>query len=471
MKELDYIFNPASIAIVGASSEVDSATNTIFVEPLLDFGFKGPIYPINPKAERVMGLKAYPSLESVPGPVDYVICAVAAPLIPGIVQQCIDKKVKALHIFTAGFSEIGTEEGKKLEREIAEKARSGGVRIIGPNCFGISHPRSGLCSMPDMSKEPGPVAVVSQSAATARDLIEGGTRRGLKFSKVINYGNGCDLNETDFLDYLKDDPETEIIAVYLEGVRGRGFFPTLRETARRKPVVLLRGGKTEAGGQAARSHSGSLTTRQDVWEAVIRQAGVIPADDLDELEDILVTLYHAPRLEGKRVGLINFGGGFCVQAADEFEKAGLEVPALSSETISRLREFIPPVGTSVRNPLDVPPGVIWRASRLHRTISILAESPEIDFILVRMFIPASSHRKFPYLFEEQLEGVLRSNKLAKPLGVVFRFTGTLESAEMAVKLLAACSEAGILVYPSMGRAARAFSRVIAYNEKRRQECP
>jgi len=464
--ELDCIFNPSSIAIVGASSEADSATNTIFVEPLLDFGFKGPIYPVNPKAESVMGLKAYPSLKDIPGPVDYVICAVAAFLIPEVVRQCIEKGVKALHIFTAGFSETGTEEGRRLEQEIVEQARSGGVRVIGPNCFGISYARSGLCSMPDMSREPGTVAVVSQSAATARDITEGGTRRGLKFSKVINYGNGCDLNETDFLAYLRDDPETEVIALYLEGVRGRNFFPVLKETAGRKPVVLLRGGRSQSGGEAARSHSGSLVSGEHVWEAVVRQSGVIPAEDLDELEDILVTLHHLPGLTGRRAGLINFGGGFCVQAADEFERAGLEVPALSPETRSRLREFIPPVGTSVRNPIDVPPGVIWRASRLHRTVSILAEAPEIDFILVRMFIPASSHRKFPYLFEEQLEGILRSRRLPKPVGVVFRFTGAPESADMALKLLTACGEARIPVYPSMGHAARALRRVIAYNERR-----
>ena len=466
MNHLASLFSPSSIAIVGASSEPASGTNSIFLTPLRQYGFRGPIYPINPKVSEIMGLPAYPSLSAVPGPVDYVICAVAAGLTLPLVEECQKKGVKILHIFSAGFSESGPE-GARLEAELVSRARRGGVRVLGPNCFGASYPRSGLCSMPDMGKEPGGVAIISQSAATARDLTESGSRRGLKFGKVVHYGNAADINETELLEFMGEEEESKIVAVYLEGVKDRRFLSVLRRVAARKPVLVLKGGRSEAGSRAALSHTGSLAGSAQVWRAVLRQAGAIPVETVDEMEDLLVTFTVLRPPQGRRVGIVIFGGGFCVQAADECQNEGLQVPALPPETQAQFREFISAVGTSLKNPLDVPPAVVWREDRNFRTLAVLDSCPEIDIILTRAFIPVSTYLEGPHVLEAQAGAIIRAGKeLKKPVVLVSRYMGSPGSGEIMVRLLEACREGGVPLYPSVVRAARSLRTYLEFMEKR-----
>ena len=212
MSDLDHILHPRSIAVVGASSDPNNPIGQLWLRCAIDFGFGGELYPVNPKASDIMGLKCYPSIRDIPGPVDYAISLIPRHLVPQLLEDCGAKGVRTVHLFTAGFSETCEEEGIRLEEEVIRIAQNSGVRIIGPNCMGIYCPESGLSFNPNFSKEGGGVGYISQSGGNARKLTESGGIRGLRFSKVISYGNASDLNEADFIEYLAHDPQTKVIA-------------------------------------------------------------------------------------------------------------------------------------------------------------------------------------------------------------------------------------------------------------------
>ena len=268
-RELEAILSPRSIAVVGASANRDTPGHD-YVLSLLQYGYRGQIYPVNPRLEELLGLPAYPSLRDVPGPVDYVISCVPNTAVLDLADQCIEKGARVLQLFTARFSETGREEGKRLERELAQRAQRGGLRIIGPNCMGLHHSRLGITFRPDMASPPGPVGVLSQSGNLLFELNYRGVPRGLRFSKAISYGNGIDLDESDFLLYFARDPGTTVIGAYIEGVKdGRRFLRALSEAARAKPTVVLKGGRTGGGGRTAASHTAALAGRREVWEAAV----------------------------------------------------------------------------------------------------------------------------------------------------------------------------------------------------------
>ncbi len=466
MAALDDIFFPSSVAIVGASAEPNSGTNITLLNPLLRWGFRGPIYPVNPKVAEIQGLKTYPSLLDIPGPVDLVICALAARHLPGVARECVQKGVKALHIFSAGFSETGEDEGRRLETEVVSLARQGGVRVIGPNCFGLSCPASGLCTLNDMPPQPGGLALASQSSAIAVEFSDAVAMRGVRFSKAVCYGNGSDLNETDFLEYFGQDPDTRIIALYLEGVRSHRFFSVLKEVAARKPVLILKGGTTRAGGRAVGSHTGSLVGREEVWWSLCRQAGALAATSRDELVDLAVAFYHFTPPLGSRAAIVVFGGGFGVKAADDCERGGLSVPPLDAETRHALSQVMPPVGISTANPVDGSPGVIWVAGPLFKVLTALDSSPEVDLALVHLWVPSHTYRTNPEIVDSQTDAVVRAHReLKKPVVGVNAFTGSPEAAQTSVKTLERCAEAGVPVFPSYYSAASAIRRFIDYHSR------
>ncbi|MFX1243303.1 MAG: CoA-binding protein, partial [Promethearchaeota archaeon] len=348
---LDYIFHPRSVAVAGASTHEGPGGS--FVGAIKEMGFQGPLYPVNPKATEILGLPCYPRLRDVPGPVDYVISSVPAPVVPELVEDCGVKEVKTLHFFTAGFSETGDRDLAALEKRVVERARELGVRIIGPNCMGLYVPSTGLSFMPGLPAESGPVAFISQSGANAGEFIRMTALRGLRYSKVISYGNAADLDESDFFAYCAADPETRVIASYIEGVKdGRRFLNAARRAGMAKPVAILKGGRTEAGGRAANSHTGALAGSLEVFDAACRQAGAVRAETMEDLVDITVAMTFLSAFFGRRVGIIGGGGGQSVLAADEAASAGLEIPALPEDTQEKLRQFTPLAGTSVRNPID-----------------------------------------------------------------------------------------------------------------------
>ena len=255
---------------------------------LVRYEFEGRLYPVNPKVDEILGLKAYPNVRDIPGPVDHVICSIPAPLVPQLIEDCVAKGVKVVHMFTAGFSETGEEEGVRLEAKILQIAKRGGIRLIGPNCMGIYCPSSHISFDEAFPKESGVVGFFSQSGANASELAHMGALRGIHFSKVVSYGNALDLNEVELLEYFIQDPETEIIAAYIEGVKdGQRFVRLLREAAQVKPTIVLKGGRTQSGTGAVASHTGSLAGEDEVFDALCRQMGAIRVYSLEELADVI----------------------------------------------------------------------------------------------------------------------------------------------------------------------------------------
>jgi acyl-CoA synthetase (NDP forming) len=288
---MEAVFHPRSVAVVGASANPDSPGHD-YVRSLLDFGYRGAIYPVNPRTPEILGLRAYPSLRDIPGAVDYVICCIPAEGILDLVEECREKGAKVLQLFTGRFSETGRREGARLEEELGRRARTAGLRVIGPNCMGVYYPAGGLSFRPDLPREPGAVALLSQSGNNAVELVQHAAVRGLRFGKVVSYGNAADLDESDFLAYLAGDRETEVIGAYVEGVRdppqaGR-FLAALRAAAAAKPVVVLKAGRTAAGARSAVSHTAALAGSHRVWSGALRQAGAVQVDTTEEAIDMLV---------------------------------------------------------------------------------------------------------------------------------------------------------------------------------------
>jgi len=347
--EFEYIFNPRAIAVIGASMDDG------FSQALMNPKMREKLYLVNPKYSELSGKKCYASILDIKETIDYVIIAAPALQVPKILAACIEKGIKTVHIYTAGFSETGLEERKRLENEVKDVAK-GNIRLIGPNCMGIYCSKSGLSFTLDASFEEGPVGVISQSGTFGVEFLNIGKVRNLKFSKVISYGNAVDLDCPDFLEYLADDPDTKIIALYMEGTRnGERLKAALANAAKKKPVLALKGGVTEHGSRAASSHTGSLAGSPEIWSSIFKQTGVAQVEDFDELLNASLALTCAPFPSGKGTTIITNSGGFSVLETDTCVKAGLEVPQFQKETITELRKMVPVAGTSIGNPLDAWP--------------------------------------------------------------------------------------------------------------------
>ncbi|MCX7635990.1 MAG: CoA-binding protein, partial [Syntrophales bacterium] len=290
------IFHPRRLAVVGVSTGGFGFGRGILLS-LLAMGFPGDIFPVNPRGGQINGLTIYPTVEDIPGPIDFAIIAVEAPLVPAAVRACRRKGAAGVEILSSGFRELGTPEGKALEEEIRREAAEG-IRVIGPNCFGIYCPQSGLTMLPgpDLSRETGPVAFISQSGGHAIDYAFLGKWLGVRFSKMVSFGNGVDLRETELLRYFTRDEETKIISLYVEGVEdGEAFFDALSAATARKPVVIYKGGLSEAGQRAVASHTASLGGSRQIWEAVLKQAGAVQVESMEELAHACLALSYLPR--------------------------------------------------------------------------------------------------------------------------------------------------------------------------------
>lgn len=466
---LEDIFHPASIAVVGAS-ENPTSQGYEYVRCLRDYGYGGAIYPINPKLTELLSFRAYPSLSEVPGSVDYVISCIPAAGVLELLDECGSKGVKAIHFFTARFSETGREDAAMLEQALRERAREVGVRIIGPNCMGLYHPKAGVTFRTDFPKEPGPIGFLSQSGGNAVELGYHGSLRGLRFSKVISYGNAIDLNEVDFLDYFAQDAETRVIAAYVEGVSdGRRFFGTLRRAAARKPVVALKGGRTEAGTRSAASHTAALAGAQQVWSTAVRQVGALEVDNLAEMIDMLVAFAFLPPSTGLRVGVVGGGGGRTVQSADLCEEAGLSVVPLPPEIRDELRERAPDVWDWVGNPVDQSI-LAWGSVDALHVLEMMAGNPHFDVLIANVGEDWPLGWPGGDLFLRQ--GIERFIEVAgtttKPLALVLGAANSPEErrwrvvTEMQQRLV----DAGLAVYPSIERAAVAVAHFVRYHQER-----
>ncbi|MBF8267411.1 MAG: hypothetical protein HW388_919 [Dehalococcoidia bacterium] len=464
--ELDSLFHPKSIAVAGASASPEKQGHNYF-KNLLD-SFHGKVYPINFRAEEVLGVPTYKSVRDIPENVDYVISAIPNLEILDLVDACIAKKARVLHLYTARFSETGFERETKLEQEVLRRARASGMRILGPNCMGLYYPREGIAWGNGFPKEVGKVGAISQSGGNGSEIITGGANRGLRFSKVISYGNALDLNEADLMEYLADDPETDIIGGYIEGVRvGPRFVRALRYATARKPVALLKGGRTQAGTHMVSSHTASLAGSREVWEAMCRQTGVINTNSMEELVDMLVAFSRMPPARGFNVLVGGGAGGKSVLSADECEEEGLRVEPIPADARQELTSRDPFFGSWVTNPVD---GSIMGGSRLspHEVVTLIASSPAYDVVINNITTGrpgggATTRQSRTTQMIEHTAGIARN--FSKPVALVLpdMIPEDEQMLQSTQEMRERCIKEGFAIFPSMSRAARAVRRLVGYH--------
>jgi acyl-CoA synthetase (NDP forming) len=457
----DALLTPQSVAIVGATNAAQKRGNST-MRFLKRSEFRGSIYPVNPKYQEVAGYRCYASLNEIPGSVDHVVCCIPAHQVPALAKECVAKGVKLLHIYTAGFSETRIPERMELEQQVIEIARGGGLRVLGPNCMGIYRPSAGLAFNTHSPKDAGAVSVISQSGGNASDLGRMAAVRGLRFNTVVSYGNAADINETELLQFLGRDPKTKMIGAFIEGVRDMDVFrQTVADVSLSKPVVILKGGTTEAGARAVAAHTGAPASRE-AWQALWAQTKAVPVTCMEEFMDALLAFQSVRTPAGTKVGVVGIGGGDAIQAADDLEHAGLIVPEIKKETQEALREFTPLPGTSVNNPLDL--NVMRRSRELQRILQLVAEEAAIDVIVVVLRVDQTlGNPKGESILREMIETVENFHaRCVKPMIVVCRALGSIDAFAAGLQLQQTCDRLGIPVYPSISRAAHALGKFMNY---------
>ncbi|WXG41810.1 MAG: CoA-binding protein [Candidatus Freyarchaeum deiterrae] len=458
------LFHPKSMAIIGASE------NSIFyLFAPGSTGFKGKIYAVNPSRDSILNFKCYKSILDIDDDIDLATVTVPAKYTPDVMRECVEKEVKTAHFFTSGFSETGTEEGKKLEQELLKISRNGSTRILGPNCMGIYCPESGLSFLPGFPKKPGPVAFIAQSGALTEQVIYSGRMRGVGFSKVVSYGNAIDLDNPDFMEYLAEDPKTKIISTYIEGTKnGRKFYETIKEAVKKKPVIVWKGGQTERGAVAVSSHTGSLAGSGNIWKAVLTQIGAINIRDLEDLMDTYLVFLHNPFPRGRRGLIVSFSGGESVTETDKAVEMGLEIPLLSKETKEKIEEMVPVAGISTRNPLDIP-YAFFQFSNIAKVVKVAASEDNIDFVIFELLDRYRSlgkrFRGFQWYVDLRKSIREAANYIKNELGKPFVIAVLPAFSEQeAINLRKFYTARGISVVPSMTRASKAIKRMIEYRE-------
>jgi len=462
---LDAIFDPKAIAFVGASTSKDKLGYQL-IQSLVEFGFTGKIYPVHPTATEICGLKAYPSVASIPAEVDRAYIAVGNKLVPDVLAQCRDKGVKVAQVLTAGFSEYSSDSAG-LEQAMREQLAIGSMRMIGPNCIGTfsSSTRMAIGAPRYNPTEPGGITFYSQSGTYAGDVVRRAQVWGLPVARALSCGNCADLDMLDLLLYADADPNTKIVAFYIESLRDPGlFFRAAR--AMRKPVVILRGGMTEQGQVAASSHTAALATDRVLWDAGIAQSGVIQVGSMDDLMDTLLALSVHGRSEGNRLALFGSGGGVSVTSSDVAAQVGLKIPQLQQATGDGLRRFGIP-GTSVANPIDIPVWGLRDGERyiFEEIINLLKVDGDIDRIVV--FVEMGWVLDF---IENDIEGlkaldaicasIARARPDGAPMSLALRSSGDRYQDDFVREQRIKLMKQGISVYPTTSRAVRAQARLV-----------
>ncbi len=469
-RRLHQVFHPASVAVTGASP---FKSGQLFLDSILASGYHGKVYAINSRGEEISGMQAYRSVADLPGPVDYLICCLPAQAVPQLIRDCATKQVKVVSIFTAGFAESGTQEGGRLEAEVAALARQTGVRVIGPNCLGAYCPASGLSFTADFPRETGKVSYACQSGGNSVYVTRAAAYRGVRFSKVLSYGNACDINECELLEYFAQDKETEIVALYIEGVcDGQRFFKALRELCEQKPVVVLKGGYTASGAETAASHTGALAGSDSVFDQLLHQTGAIRVYSLEELVDMLVALDKLPDLDGNRVGIFGGGGGASVLATDDWAGAGFVLPPLPGPARDKLRGMVSTeAGLILRNPLDLS-SFAYSEGFYGLIKDLLTLDDFVDFSVIHIgFGQAAWFSTSVFDSEINLfrDAVARlQGQVNTPLIMVMQYLISGWDWNKGIEeLQRGLAEAGVPVFYTMSSAAKTMARLLRFCERRR----
>ncbi len=388
MHSLDSILRPQSVAIVGASDDPEKHGNRL-LKNLIAGGYGGRIYPVNPKADTVLGLKSYPSVGAIPGRVDLAIIIIPANLVLNAVREAIAAKVGGLIIITAGFGETG-ESGRHIQAEIARLCTEADVPMVGPNCMGVCNfPAKLTAVFNDLKSAPGHVSFVSQSGTYGVTTLNYGVKMGIAFNTFISSGNEAVTQFSDYLEYLGNDPDTRVIMGYIESLRdGARFASIAKHVTAKKPVVVMKFGRTRKGSIAAASHTGALTGTHQVYSSVFHQSGVIEVTRTHDLLDVAMALSMQPPMRDNRVAIIGASGGFAVAATDYLEEHGVEVPTFSEELQQRIRrEADTKAYASLQNPIDL--AADFRAAPLLKCLEIALQQDTIDGAIAAL--PASPY--------------------------------------------------------------------------------
>lgn len=434
---LDRLFRARSVAVVGASQTPGKTGHTI-LKNIVDGGFTGSLFPVNPRAQEILGLPAYPTIAAIGKPVDLAVVVVPAPAVPSVIRDAAGAGVKAAAIITGGFGEIGNRD---LEREVLDLCQSAGIRVIGPNCQGFNYTGNDLCATWPLVTRKGPLAIISQSGTVGAALSGWAEEEGLGISGFVALGNKADVNETELMEFFAEDPDTKVIALYLEQVKnGREFLRVAGEVTRKKPVIALKGGRTAEGRAAAQSHTRSVAGRYEVFESACRKAGVIPAKDTIQLYDFAKAAAFLKRPEGKRVMIVTSSGGSGILATDAAVDSGLVLAGLPAEAKEALRGALPPQCV-INNPLDLTGDA--DAARYLTAVKTLAGHRVSDVSILVFGDPIPGAR-------EAIEEMMSAG--TSVVGVVYIGGGEV-GREESFKL----QTHGIPVFPTPERAVRALA--------------
>jgi acyl-CoA synthetase (NDP forming) len=466
LEDFQPIFHPRSVAIIGASSDPTKYGGRYYFA-MKERCYGGKLYAVNPNASDIEGEKVYARVQDVPDDIDFAIVAVAAPHVVQSVADCAQKHVRAVQILTAGFSETDSPEGKLWEQQMADIARQNGMRIIGPNCFGVYSPESSLTLLPgpDFPSEGGPIGIISQSGGFTSFLIRKAMGFGLRFSKVISYGNACDLNELDFLSYLEADDHTKLIVGYIEGIRdGRRFLELTKRTCLKKPVCLWKGGLSGLGSRCVASHTASLGGSRQIWEGFFKQTGAIPATGVEEMLDLMIGFTHVPDFACRKLSVVGGGGAITVAAGDALDPYGITMREFPQETQQAIRQYLAPSGNSVKNPVDVGTPVFLPFT-LKPILEIVAGSDLVEAVIVEHWVT-----NFMPSFVQDLADVIPSVRDSSGKPFIVSLPGpcsssdTIDIEETRWKYREWYLSQGIPVFETIQRAATVLGKILQYND-------
>ncbi len=473
-EELDYIFKPRSIAVIGAS---DTFTKWGYrmVERPLKTGYKGAIYPINPKKREILGLPAYPSVFAVEGDIDLAVMTTPASTIPGLLRECAEKGIRGAVVITAGFSEIG-ESGRKFENEMMAVARSSGIRLVGPNCMGIwsAAGHLSLC-FPQAPKE-GTIAFISQSGTFGVAMAQVASDKGYGLSKFVSIGNQADLEASDYLEYLAEDEDTKVIVLYLEGLKdARRFFDVARQVVKKKPIVVYKAGRSAAGARATISHTASIAGSEKIFDSMCRQIGLLRVHESFHLFEMAEALIGTPLPSGNRIAILGSGGQGVV-GTDACAALGLELPELDADTISMISALLPPHAPPAKNPVDFAGSsrtaiqeadIIEKLLRLNYIDGVISNVPVSPQIWDRSLKIDLHSDSLPEAVKVAVEGAKVYASLPKKYGkpvICLRFMRMEHDVMEAV-----LREGGIPIYDTPEQCARAMYALVRYGQVRRRE--
>jgi len=470
LQKMDAFFKPRSVAVIGATKKVDKAGHVIFknFSNNKEHGvFKGELYPVNPGEDSILGFKCYRSLSSIPNEVELIVVIVPANAVPGIIEEAVSKKVKAAIIISSGFKEVGNIE---LEEQVVATAKKGGIRVLGPNCLGVYYSKTGIDTLflPETKvlttgeevvatprPMPGSIAMITQSGAFGVAALDYLTGRQMGVSKFVSFGNKCDVNETDILHYLLHDKETKVTLVYLEDIKnGREFLKIAKKVTVKKPVVVIKSGRSAAGARAAASHTGAIAGTDKIYDAAFEQGGIIRARDMEEFFDIGKALAMQPPALGQNIGILTDAGGPGVMTVDECELLGLTVDRLSEETLTKFQELkdnnvILKIAATL-NPVDLTGSVTDNMFEI--AAELMFQDPKI-FGLILLGL-----HHMPGLREKYIDSIVKvSSKFSKPIVMC-----DIGETEMALYTRSRFDKLCVPSFSSPEDAARAMKALVTY---------